>query len=300
MASYQCDLCGGETSFYRQSEKMRQCLLCGVVSLSPDLIPTNLNSYYENNIFYTENAKDPVSVAGMIRSARFYLSLLKKYIRPSGGQLLVDVGANFGILVEESIRQGFQAIGLEKNKSLILVGLERGLNISDTNLSELVTSNQVAVITAMHVLEHLTQPRSLINDAFQKLAVGGILMLGIPNMDSYLAQKDGLSWRYVALEHLYYFSPKTLSQILIEEGFEILAIKRDGTNLADLSLKKLLRYLIGGPLSRDRFQPKNTSGRQVAPTPKKNLFRLIIKNMIIFLIKILRREDFIVIVARKK
>jgi len=117
----------------------------------------------------------------------------------------------------------------------------------------------------------------------------------VPDIKSYLSQKDGLSWRYIAKEHLFYFSGDSLKKLLETEGFKILEIKKDHTNLSAQSIRQLLRYLIGRSIVRDRFKDKSFAGR--VEVPKPNWFKRFLKMMIIRLIKIIKREDFILLVA---
>lgn len=121
------------------------------------------------------------------------------------------------------------------------------------------------------------------------------MFLGVPDIKSYLSQKDSLSWRYIAKEHLFYFSGDSLKKLLETEGFKILEIKKDHTNLSAQSIRQLLRYLIGRPIVRDRFKDKSFAGR--VEVPKPNWFKRFLKMMIIRLIKIIKREDFILLVA---
>jgi len=298
MISHKCNLCGSDRlDLYCQSDKMLQCLDCGIVFLAPEQISTNFDSYYQDNVFYAQNATNPDLVRQMSQTAYFYLKTISRYVKDPVGKLLVDVGSNYGALVEEAVLIGFKAIGLEKNNILVEAGVKRGLNILTNDLAEL--EGTVDVITAMHVLEHLTDPRSFIKDVHQKLAPSGVFVIGIPNIESHLAKKDGLSWRYIALEHLFYFSKEVLTKILKQEGFEVIGVKQDGSNLTGLSIKKLLHYLMGGPITRDRFQMKSWEGRATGPQIKSSFFRSFLKRILILLIKILHREDFILIITKK-
>ena len=301
MDNSECHLCGSErTSLYLGSDKILHCNSCDVVFLAPERIPANLDSYYQNNAFYAENADNPDLVRRMIKSAKFYLKIITKYIQPINNNLLIDIGSNYGALVEEASRSGFKAIGLEKNHFLAQKGRQRGLDIFEDNLVDLAVSFPVKIITAMHVLEHLTNPQSFIKDAYKKLVSNGLFIIGVPDIESYLAKKDGLSWRYIALEHLFYFSEKVLRQMLEGEKFEVLAVKRDATNLANQSFKKLLYYFVGKPVIRDRFQAKSFLGRNSGLVSRPNWPKRVLKKLLILTIKILRREDFIIIIAKKK
>ena len=301
MSSCQCLLCqSNQIESYLKSDRVLRCSSCGIVFLAPEQVPAGLGDYYQNNAFYADNASNPVLVKSMIRAAHFYLQTIIKYLKPGSDKLFIDVGSNYGVLVEEASRLGFGAIGLEKNTFLVEAGQKRGLTISTQDLAELSTTQAPLVITVMHVLEHLSDPRAFVEEVYKKLAPAGLLAVAVPNIDSYLAKKDGLSWRYIALEHLTYFSPKVLKRLLSQAGFEILEIRSDDTNLSGLSIKKLLHYLVGPAIARDRFQMKNWQGRSPAvPTISVSWPRRFLKYILIMAIKILQREDFILIIGQK-
>lgn len=301
MSNESCKLCGGHGLVaYLNSDKINLCLACGGAFLVSDIIPRDLDNYYQGNIFYAENSKNPVLIEGMKNSARFYLNFLKKHIRPSDEKVFIDIGSNYGSLVEEACKCNFKAKGLEKNDYLVSASLARGLDVSSQDLAICVSDNSVDVITMMHVLEHLPDPLKSLKDIHQKLKTDGLLMIGVPNFSSYLSKKDGLSWRYIALEHLFYFSPKSLMKMLNLCGFDVVALKRESTNLSSLSIRQLGHYLFGQPLARDRFKPKDRQGRKGEAVSKKSFIRSLVKTFLIFVIKILGREDFIVVLARKK
>lgn len=267
--------------------------------MAPEQIQENLDSYYQNNVFYANNANNPLLIKGMARSAVFYLKTITRHVKPDQNKLLIDIGSNYGSLLEVANEAGFHSIGLEKNKYLLEMGKKRGLDVYNTDLAELSVSNPISVVTALHVLEHLVDPKKFLETIFNRLEPNGFLLIGVPNIESYLAKKDGLSWKYIAYEHLFYFSPKVLSKLLSETGFEIIEIKKDNTNLPDQGIKKLLHYLIGKPETRNRFFQKNYEGRDKIAAPTTSIVRKIIKRVLILIIEILGREDFILITARK-
>lgn len=301
MTTQGCPLCKGDgISSYLQSEKILKCNQCNLVFMSSEQIPDNLDSYYQNNVFYANNAHSLALTNRMSKSAAFYLKTIMGFTKPNPDKLLVDIGSNYGSLLEVANEAGFHSVGLEKNRYLVEIGKERGLDVHDSDLAKLSVSNPINVITALHVIEHLLDPKSFLQTIFNRLEPGGILLIGTPNIESYLAKKDGLSWKYIAYEHLFYFSPKVLSELLSETGFEIIEIKKDNTNLYDQSIKKLLHYLVGKPETRNRFFQKSYEGRDKIVAPTTSIFRRMIKKLLVFIIKILGREDFILIVAKKK
>src|SRR5262249_47244962 len=57
------------------------------------------------------------------------------------------------------------------------------------------------------------------------LKPGGHLFVSVPNSESFVAKVMGKHWSMLLLEHLWYFSPKTLERMLASYGFTRLAIR---------------------------------------------------------------------------
>jgi hypothetical protein len=56
-------------------------------------------------------------------------------------------------------------------------------------------------------------------------ADNGYLILQVPQIDSYFAKKYKQDWKMMSLDHVNYFSKKTMTQILANHGFKVETIK---------------------------------------------------------------------------
>jgi SAM-dependent methyltransferase len=78
------------------------------------------------------------------------------------------------------------------------------------------------VITAFALIEHLTDPRKLIQWIYSHLKKGGFLVLMTGDRESKMAKHFGQTWpMYLPPEHLHFFSDHSLSTLLSEEGFSV-------------------------------------------------------------------------------
>jgi SAM-dependent methyltransferase len=112
-------------------------------------------------------------------------------------------------------------------------------------------------VVAFDVLEHLPRIGEDLALIRTVLRTGGHFFVTVPNIESFVAKAMGKYWNMLLLEHLWYFSPKTLQRLMARYGFELLAIRSVpydaaiahlGTRLAQTF--GMIGTFRGGPLSR--------------------------------------------------
>ena len=79
-------------------------------------------------------------------------------------------------------------------------------------------------VVAFDVLEHLPRISEDLALIRTVLRTGGHFFVSVPNSESFIAKAMGKYWNMLLLEHLWYFSPKTLERIMARYGFELLMI----------------------------------------------------------------------------
>jgi predicted SAM-dependent methyltransferase len=81
----------------------------------------------------------------------------------------------------------------------------------------------------LHTLEHIYEPRILINKTQQIIKKDGILIIQVPNIDGLSVKIQNLRGKpwygYDFSHHLWHFQPKTLKDLLTENNFEIVEIQ---------------------------------------------------------------------------
>src|SRR4029077_14671765 len=80
-------------------------------------------------------------------------------------------------------------------------------------------------VVAFDVLEHLPRIREDVALIRTVLRNGGHFFVSVPNIESFVAKTMGKHWSMLLLEHLWYFSPKTLERMMARHGFELLALR---------------------------------------------------------------------------
>ena len=80
-------------------------------------------------------------------------------------------------------------------------------------------------VVAFDVLEHLPRIEEDIALVRTVLKSGGLFFVSVPNVESFVAKAMGKHWSMLLLEHLWYFSPRTLERLMARYGFECLATR---------------------------------------------------------------------------
>lgn len=294
-----CKICGSENTgpYFTDEPRILQCQKCRVVFLSPEAVNYEPEQYYSEKSHYSRLPAEWEIKRGR-ENARNVVKFINKYIKPSGKSLL-DVGSHIGLFVHEATRAGFTAEGIETNRTAVSWATEHNIPIQNYDIETFSSNKKYDVITLFHVLEHLPNPRTALGKFGGYINDGGYMIIEVPNIDSHLAKKDGPAWKFIALEHLFYFSDETLGNILKNLGFKIIVVKRRNYEIQYLNLKKIFRYFWGKPLVRKRLISKEEmAGEKEIPVDGR-FIKLIFKKVLIWWINILGHEDHILIIARK-
>ena len=110
------------------------------------------------------------------------------------------------------------------------------------------------VISMIEVLEHLPSPLEPLALVARLLKPGGLLLLTTGNLDSPIARRQGIHYRYCAPEiHVSLFNPRCLEQLYRRVGLEPCHVRYDGAVkfkvVKSLRHRRVLRALAAAGLS---------------------------------------------------
>lgn len=174
-----------------------------------------------------------------------------------GRRRLLDVGAHAGRFVTLARQRGWQAEGLELNpKTAAFANAASGAPVHQGNMHTFTLVDQAYdAITLTDVLEHVPEPRRILQKAHRLLAPGGWIAVKVPNAP---AQRIKEGTRALVrrgyrpsladnLVHVNHFSPASLRLVLERERYTNVAVYAGAPELADIgaasSLDRLLRLV---------------------------------------------------------
>lgn len=213
----------------------RTCPLCGLVDHQPldaftdhhvvrctscCMVHTSLEPTIEElSAFYSSYpASDRLSPI----TAKRYHELLDRFepYRKSGR--LIDVGCGAGLFLEVAASRGWEVHGTEFGKRPVLACRARGIPVIEGALDPAnYPAGHFDVVCSFEVAEHLVDPASEFRRMAEILRPGGLLYVTTPNFNCLARRMAPKHWNVVNYpEHLSYFTPRTLSRMAREQGFQ--------------------------------------------------------------------------------
>jgi 2-polyprenyl-3-methyl-5-hydroxy-6-metoxy-1,4-benzoquinol methylase len=172
-------------------------------------------------------------------TARRRLALIGRF---AGGRgKLLDVGAAAGFFVDEAIRAGWDAEGVDIASQMVEWGRrELDIPLRVGEVSAVQGSGRFTAITMWDYIEHSLDPARELAATEKLLAPGGIVALSTGDLDSLAARLSRSHWHLLTpRHHNFFFSARTLAKLLERARFEVLWLGHPGTrySLAQLAYK---------------------------------------------------------------
>lgn len=140
-----------------------------------------------------------------------------RHLNPSGRSLL-DVGTGYGTFVEVATSNGMDAIGIEPAKNLYMLANSKiGKRILHTDLNTFIKFNTMKFdfVSAIHVIEHLKEPRKFLTSVLSLLKPRGVLYIETPNSDSHLVRFEKENYTFLTPpDHTNLFSNESLNILI--------------------------------------------------------------------------------------
>jgi 2-polyprenyl-3-methyl-5-hydroxy-6-metoxy-1,4-benzoquinol methylase len=170
--------------------------------------------------------------------------------RPGGSVL--ELGCGGGDLLCRLSALGWRAEGVDVDPNAVDNARRKGLNVKLGPVEALAYPAECFdAVIMVHVIEHVHNPRRLLQECYRILKPGGQLSLVTPNADSLLHRLFGRSW--FPLEpprHLHIFNIAAIKKLLEGAGFETVhpftTIRdADGLVAASRSIRQTGRFTLG-------------------------------------------------------
>lgn len=211
-----------------------QCPDCGILFLDPR--PNDMSPFYKGG--YQSIPKNLAGLQATARRERYRMEAILKYKKC--GRLL-EIGPWMGIFSCNAKDSGFDVTAIEMNRECVdflndVVGVN-AIQSNDPAKTMSSMSETFDVIALWHSLEHLPEPWIVVQRAVERLAPGGVLLVAVPNIESYdfLTLKAG--WVHLdAPRHLFFYSASSLERLCSTLGLRTLELTTSDRLSAILSL----------------------------------------------------------------
>ncbi len=230
-------------SFPEAKKRIMKCNYCEMLSLDPKPTPEELrqvysDSYYDNDKLlekeiggiygYVDYISERINKQSCYKRI---LSYINRYNVPGlNPSQLLDYGCGLGHFLDIAYDFNHEVYGVEFNQSAIdYIEKRYKYNVQTVDAYNSSTQ-QFNVITSFDVIEHLLEPSEALQRFAEKLKHNGILVLTTTHARSITSKLLGKrleDFRRIS-EHIFFFSPKNLSEMLYKHGFEVLKIHSQG------------------------------------------------------------------------
>lgn len=205
---------------------LAQCNQCGVVYLNPKPDKREVKRFYPDG-YYDEGGRTIKRLLerGLVKLGNLNRRLIICRYKKSGK--ILDLGCGTGEFLQGFDPKRWERCGVEPNPLGYKIAVKkRGIKLYSKELVECHFSNDYFdVMTAWHVLEHLSNPRGALKESHRILKKNGILVLETPNTESLAFRIFEKNWFHLDIpRHLSFYSPRTIKKILNEAGFRVIKI----------------------------------------------------------------------------
>jgi SAM-dependent methyltransferase len=221
-----CNICNSdstETFLSFDTFTYRRCRVCGLVYQNPRPVFGDLRNRYRDNYFEYE-----------IANQENFFKLMKLGLRDIGFDKLfpegkatrrfLDIGCATGLLLDHMQKKGWDCRGVELCRESAEYGVHRfGLTICIGTLEQASFPDaSFYAVHLSHLIEHVPDPRSLLEEIRRVLKPDGYMVLTTPNVDGFHVRVAGEAWRSAIPDHIYLFSKRTMGSLLGKTGFTVL------------------------------------------------------------------------------
>ena len=199
-----------------------RCSSCGLVFSNPRPHSSEIAKGYaesEDQEYLQESSNRSIN-------AHISLATIRRF-KPAGK--LLEIGSAAGYFLNAA-RTDFEVTGVEPSRWAAAEAKRRfGVEVKVVGFLEAALPDaSFDVVAAVDVIEHLEDPVAFIRECRRVLKPGGVLYLMTPDIESLSARLLGGSWWGLRPVHIYYFSRRTLGDLLKREGLEVELVRSFG------------------------------------------------------------------------
>ncbi len=221
------------------------CRDCPHHYLDPAPTEESLELYYGADYFAADHTAPANQRPELSAADRFFFATCRW--PPVRRGRLLDVGCGNGKYLLWARRLGLEVEGFDRARYPLASGAEE----IPVHLGELTSSDLPAatfdVVTMWWMLENTPRPLDHLRAARRLLKPGGYLLVGVCNYGCPEARLFGGYWHHLVLpEHLSFFTPRSLVELVRRAGFERLRLRHHPLSFdSSMSLAALAEHRLG-------------------------------------------------------
>jgi 2-polyprenyl-3-methyl-5-hydroxy-6-metoxy-1,4-benzoquinol methylase len=221
----ECPLCRSkiQNQMYKdfQDNNYVKCSDCTLVFQNPRVLTEYEDSYWEKSFDPDGNERILMNERDEYLRNRFVLDL--KFLKKIKPGKILDAGAGFGFFLS-ALSSEWEKHALELSDFCVDYMKNHYPEIqSKSQLLEEADypDNTFDVIYSHHVMEHVENPIKVMESMSRMLKPGGLMIVGVPNIESFVAKRFKGNYRLLGSPHILMWSKKTLTKLLSLNGLNV-------------------------------------------------------------------------------
>ena len=236
-----CPVCNGQAfdpiatcidhSISREKFSIIRCTECELLITSPRPAKDQMDKYYASQAYTShistaKNMMDKMYLFVRGFTLKWKLSLVETKTIPSTSRRLLDFGCGTGEFLKTAKLHGWQTTGMEPSP-LARQQSDPAISLDvKASLQEIIKDDKkFDVITLWHVLEHVEDLNTTLQDLSRLLAQNGTIFIAVPNHNSWDGKHYHQNWAgYDVPRHLWHFSMKNMKHLMEKHSLSVAKI----------------------------------------------------------------------------
>ena len=196
------------------------CRHCGLMTVNQRFPTEELIRFYQEDYFKGREYVDYVAdKPAQLKTLRNHLRVVRRHV-PPGGRLL-EIGCAYGFFLELIQEEYRGSVGVDVFSAGVAHARAQGLQAREGDLLRLRFDELFDGVCLWDTIEHLSNPREVIQRCAELLKPGGHLFLTTGDFGAVLPRLQGLRWRQIhPPTHLFYFTRESLRELSRRAGLE--------------------------------------------------------------------------------
>ena len=204
---------------------LRKCLACGFITANLELNDSAVEELYNDGYFKGEEYLDYEADKPVIqKNFRKKIRVMKK-IAENEIRSILDIGCAYGFFGEvvKELIPDTEYVGLDISEEAIHYASEKlNLSVIRGNYLDYKVNEKFTDVCMWGVIEHLQFPDRVIEKIHSDLLPGGRVWITTGNIRALVPRFMRSKWRMIhPPTHLHYFSTRSLSLLLENNGFNV-------------------------------------------------------------------------------
>ena len=208
---------------YGMPNRVVVCMNCGLLRANPRM---NEEAYAD---FYRE-IFGRLYGGRSIPSERYDVMYEKRGISAAwldnfidlAGKDVIEIGAGGGWYLMQLKERGCTVVGYDYDRLYLELGRSKGLDLREGGIPEAIKAERsYDIIILSHVVEHLSYPVRELKEVRQLLREDSLVYVEVPGLLNIHTDNDQDVMKHLQSAHTYYFTLKTLGNLMAHCGYQM-------------------------------------------------------------------------------